>query len=63
MPNSILAIDSAGILVLRDYEENIKRMLELLQEIDVLPQQPGGNAAADDHEQLIGEWVWHRRQG
>lgn len=39
MPNSILAIDSAGILVLRDYEENIKRMLELLAEIDVLPQQ------------------------
>jgi type II secretory pathway component GspD/PulD (secretin) len=39
MPNSILAIDSAGILVLRDYEENIKRMLELLEQIDVLPQQ------------------------
>src|SRR4051812_38756021 len=39
MPNSILAIDSAGILVLRDYEENIKRMLELLEQIDVIPQQ------------------------
>jgi general secretion pathway protein D len=39
MPNSILAIDSAGILVLRDYEENIKRMLELLEQIDVQPMQ------------------------
>ncbi len=36
MPNSIIAIDSAGILVLRDYEENIKRMLEMLEQIDVV---------------------------
>ncbi|MDB6035336.1 MAG: Type and secretion system protein [Verrucomicrobiales bacterium] len=39
MPNSIVAIDSAGILVLRDYEENIKRMMELLEQIDVQPIQ------------------------
>jgi len=36
MPNSIMAIDSSGILVLRDYEENIKRMEELLEKIDVV---------------------------
>ena len=34
---SITAIDSANILVLRDYEENIKRMLEMLEMIDVVP--------------------------
>src|SRR5437899_2098883 len=37
--SSIMAIPSAGILVLRDYEDNIKRMLELLEKIDVVPQQ------------------------
>ena len=36
MPNSIMAIDSSGILVLRDYEENVKRMEELLDRIDVV---------------------------
>src|SRR6185503_21116347 len=39
MPQSIMAIDSSGILVLRDYEENIKRMLELIEKIDVVPVQ------------------------
>ena len=39
LPNSILGIDSAGILVLRDYSENVKRMMEILQYIDVVPQQ------------------------
>ena len=33
--NSILAIDSNGILVLRDYAENVKRMLEMIERIDV----------------------------
>ena len=37
MQNSIMAIDSSGILVLRDYEENVKRMEELLEKIDVVP--------------------------
>ena len=37
MANSIMAIDSSSILVLRDYEENIKRMEELLERIDVVP--------------------------
>lgn len=34
-PNAILPIDESGILVLRDYAENIKRMLEMIREIDV----------------------------
>jgi len=34
-PNPILPIDSSQILVLRDFTENVKRMLELIKEIDV----------------------------
>jgi len=34
LPNSVLAIDGNGILVLRDYAENVKRMLEMIEEID-----------------------------
>ncbi|MGN6555718.1 MAG: secretin N-terminal domain-containing protein [Verrucomicrobiota bacterium] len=33
--NSILPIDSSGILVIRDYTENVKRMLEMIDRIDV----------------------------
>ena len=39
LPNSILGIDSAGILILRDYAENVKRMMEVLAKIDVVPVQ------------------------
>lgn len=35
MPNGILAIDSSQILVIRDYAANVKRMLEVLDRIDV----------------------------
>jgi general secretion pathway protein D len=35
IPNAILAIDNSQMLVLRDYAENIKRMLELIDTIDV----------------------------
>ena len=35
IPNSILPVDSSQILVLRDYTENVKRMLELIQQVDV----------------------------
>jgi general secretion pathway protein D len=35
LQNSILAIDSNGILILRDYAENVKRMLEMIDQIDV----------------------------
>ena len=58
---SIMAIDSSGILVLRDYEENIKRMLELLEKIDVVPPQefepiviPIKYALAADIAQVLG---------
>jgi len=35
-PNPILPIDSSQILVLRDFTENVKRMLEMIAEIDVV---------------------------
>ena len=35
LPNSILSIDGNGILVLRDYAENVKRMLEMIEQVDV----------------------------
>ncbi len=35
IPNSILPIDSSGILIIRDYASNVKRMLELIKQIDV----------------------------
>ncbi len=36
-PNSILGIDSAGMLVLRDYSVNVKRMLQVLEKIEQTP--------------------------
>ncbi len=35
-PNAILPIDDNMILVLRDYSENVKRMMELIEQIDVV---------------------------
>jgi len=35
LPNAIMAVDSSAILVLRDNVENIKRMLELIKDIDI----------------------------
>ncbi len=35
LASSILAIDGNGILVLRDYAENVKRMLEMIEQVDV----------------------------
>jgi len=35
IPNPILAVDSSQILILRDFAENVKRMLELIKKIDV----------------------------
>ncbi|MBU6409932.1 MAG: hypothetical protein KGR98_06055, partial [Verrucomicrobia bacterium] len=38
--NSIIPLDSNGILVIRDYAENVKRMLEMIRQIDVsVPQE------------------------
>ena len=36
LANGILPIDSSQILVLRDYSENVKRMLEMVKKIDVV---------------------------
>jgi general secretion pathway protein D len=33
--NSIISIDSNGILIIRDYAENVKRMLEMIDQVDV----------------------------
>jgi general secretion pathway protein D len=35
-PNAILPIDANGILVLRDNAENIKRMMEMIEKVDVV---------------------------
>ena len=35
VPLAILAIDASQIIVLRDYTENVKRMLEMIERIDV----------------------------
>ena len=35
LANAIFPIDDNGILVLRDYAENVKRMLEMIEQIDV----------------------------
>jgi type II secretory pathway component GspD/PulD (secretin) len=60
-PNSILTIPSTGMLVLRDYAENVKRMLEMVAKIDVVPQQefesvviPIKYALAGDIAQVLG---------
>jgi general secretion pathway protein D len=34
--NNILAIDPSGILIIRDYSVNVKRMMELIAQIDVV---------------------------
>jgi general secretion pathway protein D len=35
IPNAILPIETSQILVLRDYAENVKRMLEMIEQVDV----------------------------
>ncbi len=60
-PNSILTIPSTGMLVLRDYAENVKRMVEMIEKVDVVPQQefesvviPIKYALAGDIAQVLG---------
>ena len=36
LPNSIVAIKSNRLLILRDYSANIRRMLQVLEEVDTL---------------------------
>ena len=59
-PNSILTIPSTGMIVLRDYAENVKRMLEMIAKIDVVPVQefesvviPIKYALAGDIQQVL----------
>jgi len=35
IPNSILPVEANGILVIRDFSENVKRMLEMIAKVDV----------------------------
>jgi general secretion pathway protein D len=35
VPNAVFPIDDNGILILRDYAENVKRMLEFIKKVDV----------------------------
>ncbi len=60
-PNSIVAVTTGQILVLRDYAENIKRMLELIEKVDVMvPTQfdpvviPIKYALASDIQSVLG---------
>ena len=39
LPQSIITIPSTSMLVLRDYAENVKRMLEMIEKVDVVPVQ------------------------
>jgi general secretion pathway protein D len=36
IPNGVFPIDSNGILIVRDYAENVKRMLEFITKVDVV---------------------------
>lgn len=60
-PNSILTIPSTGMIVLRDYAENVKRMMEMIAKVDVVPVQefesvviPIKYALAGDIAQVLG---------
>lgn len=35
LPNALIPLDDNGILIIRDYAENVKRMLEMIKKIDV----------------------------
>ncbi|MFM1768867.1 MAG: putative ral secretion pathway protein [Verrucomicrobiota bacterium] len=61
MQNSILTIPSTSMLVIRDYAENVKRMLEMINKIDIIPPQdfidvviPIKYALAGDIAQVLG---------
>ena len=61
LPNSIVAIKSSQILVLRDYAENIKRMLDVIEKVDVVVPAlyepvviPIRYALASDIQQVLG---------
>jgi general secretion pathway protein D len=39
LPNSILAIDDGGLLIIRDYSVNVKRMLQVVERLDKAPKK------------------------
>ena len=60
VPKGIITVPSTGMLVLRDYAENVKRMLEVIEKVDVVPQQefesvviPIKYALAGDIQQVL----------
>ena len=54
-PNSILTIPSTSMLVLRDYSENVKRMLEVIAKVDVVPVQEFESVVIPIKYALAGE--------
>ena len=44
MPNSILGVDSANLIVLRDHSSNVRRMLEILERVDTKTAAEKGEA-------------------
>lgn len=42
LPNSLVAMQGPGLLVLRDYSSNVRRMLEMLERIEQSPLPPLG---------------------
>jgi general secretion pathway protein D len=62
LPNSIIAVKGSPVLILRDYAENVKRMLELIKKVDVaMPTSidivviPIKYALANDVATVLGE--------
>ena len=46
LPNSLVAIQDPGLLILSDYSANVRRMLEVLQKVDVRSANEGGTPTA-----------------
>jgi type II secretory pathway component GspD/PulD (secretin) len=44
MPQSIIAIDSNSLLVLRDYSSNVRRMMQMLAKLDKPPKREFGSS-------------------
>ena len=38
IPNGIVAIEESKLLVVRDYAVNVKRMMEIIKRVDVIPE-------------------------
>ncbi|HZF01409.1 MAG TPA: secretin N-terminal domain-containing protein [Methylomirabilota bacterium] len=53
--NSIIPIEDNGILVIRDYAENVKRMLEMIAQVDVSSPQEYTNEVIEIKYALAGD--------